>query len=150
MLKLSTPFSTVDGSAKFELGSRTGDRFGREFIYLQGSNSTEAWDTCKFDSAYLAIKAVAGDRGQLGVAQGAVTNNNYGWFLVKGVGTVAANGAVSANTPLYLTAGSGNVDDAIVAGDLIIGMLTDTSGTAGAGQMHAVLSYPFVGSITAA
>ena len=149
-LKLSTPFSAVDGSQKFTLGSTTPDHQGREFIYLQGSDSVASYDVVVYNSAYLATKVAAGNRGQLAIAQGAVVGNNFGWFQIKGLGTVEANGAVAASTPLYLTTGSGNVDDAIGAGNLIIGMLTDTTGTAGAGQMHAMLSYPFVGSITAA
>jgi len=149
-VKLSTPITNVDTSLKLALGTKTDSVPAKEFIYLQGSDSISANDVCVYNSAYLATRAVAGSRGPVAVAQGAVVGSRYGWFQIQGLASVDTNGAVASSKPLFLTAGSGKVDDTAVAGDLIMGMFSDTTGTAGAGVMPALLSYPWAGSLSVA
>ena len=52
-------------------------------------------------------------------------------------------GTVAANKPLYATATAGSVDDAVVSGDMILGMVSKTAnGTPAAGQLIAQISRP--------
>ena len=151
MLKISTPFSQVDTELKFALGSRTSDRSSNEYIYLQGTAGITTDDLVRYDNNFVAQRAIAGLRGPLAVTQGSIVASRYGWCKVKGLANIRANGAIVARVPLFLTAGSGAVDDAIVAGDLILGAFSSVAGTAAAGTMvDAVLSYPFAGSLSVA
>lgn len=151
MLKINTPFSDVDSSQKFALGSRTLDSSSNEYIYLQGTAGVTQYDLVLYDSNYLCKRAVAGDRGPFAVAQGAVLGSKYGWFLIKGRSSIRTNGTVAGNKNLFLTASAGAVDDAIVAGDLILGAFSSVDGISGAGTMtNALFNYPWAGSLSVA
>lgn len=97
-----------------------------EFIYLKGVGSTVRGSLVLIKDDYSTSLAAARDKGALAVAMGAhASTSNYGWYQIKGTGVIAC-GTVAANAPCYL-AGSGTVDDAVVAGDQVLGMRTKTS-----------------------
>jgi hypothetical protein len=95
----------------------------------------------QFDELYVTTRAVAGSRGRMAVAMAAVPANQFGWYQIHGSAQGQANGAVADNAVVYLTAGAGAVDDAVVATDMVIGARFRSS-TGGAGAVTIELNYP--------
>lgn len=135
--------TVVDTEVKHPLGTRAVDEDGNEYIYLLGVASTAAGDAVTYDEAYATTRAVSDAVGPVAVAQAATVASTYGWYLIKGTGTVTTAAAVADNKTLSLTATAGAVDDADAAGDAIIGMWSRSSvGTAG--SITVQLDYPKV------
>lgn len=113
------------------------------FIYLKGVASTAAYDVVVFDlKANTTTRAVAGSRGPAAVAMSANVASQYGWYMIEGSAIVTC-GTAAADKPLYATATAGSVDDAVVSGDMILGMVSKTAnGTPAAGQLVAQISRP--------
>ena len=113
------------------------------FIYLKGVASTAAYNVVVFNEyANTTTRAVAGSRGPAAVAMSANVANQYGWYMIEGSAIITC-GTVSANAPLYATATAGTVDDAVVSGDMILGMVSKTAnGTPAAGQLVAQIARP--------
>lgn len=105
-----------------------------EFIYLKGVASTEQGDLCAYDSkAATTVRSLiggSGSSGPMGVAASANVASQYGWYQVSGATPVKAATA-SANTPAYMSATAGQVDDAISGGNLIDGLFIKAATSAG-------------------
>lgn len=133
----------VDTVLQHPLGSRAYDSDGNEYIYLEGVADTAQYDAVTYDENYATTRSTANAVGCLAVAQAAIVASSYGWYLIKGSGTVNVAAAVTADKQLYLTATAGHLDDADVAGDAVIGMISRTAAT-GEGTVTAQLNFPFV------
>jgi hypothetical protein len=92
-----------------------------EFIYLKGVASTVRGSVVLIKDDFTTSLVTARDKGALAVALSANVASQYGWYQIKGQG-VAACDTTAANAPLYIDGTDGRVDDAVVAGDQIIGM----------------------------
>ena len=142
MIKLTTPLTQIDSSPLYTLGSRTTDKSGNEYIYLKGVASTVAGSAVTYDGSYATALAVANAKGCVAIAMAAIVANKYGWYQIKGVATGISAATVISGAPLYLTATAGELDDAVVAGDLVAGAFAY-----GKGGTHAsctfYLNYPF-------
>jgi hypothetical protein len=132
---------------RHELGTRVrayDSSYGMgEFIYLKGVANTDIGEVVIYDlDAGTTILTVAGSRGPAAVAMSANVADQYGWYQILGAAVVKC-GTVAANAPLYSTATAGSVDDAVVSGDKIDGMVSKTAnGTPSAGFLVAELHYP--------
>ena len=113
------------------------------FIYLKGVASTAAYNVVVYDAyANTTTRAVAGSRGPAAVAMSANVASQYGWYMIEGSAIITC-GTVAADKPLYATATAGSVDDAVVSGDMILGMVSKTAnGTPAAGQLVAQIARP--------
>jgi len=137
--------TSIDTELKHPLGTRAFDVNGNEYIYLTGVASTAAGSFVTFDEAHITILAVANAKGRIAVAMAATVASTYGWYQIYGKNTTAASaGAISDNAVLYLTATAGSVDDADVAGDLIIGAIARSAPTVAASPLTVELNYPYV------
>ena len=143
MIKLHGPLTQVDDSAEYALLTRTQDADGNEYIYLKGVASTVAGSVVTYDEAGQTTLIAANAVGPVAVAMAAIVADKYGWYQVFGSGTAAAAGAVADNAALYISATAGKVDDAVVTGDCIIGMVARAA-IAAAGDLAVQLSYPVV------
>lgn len=145
-----TPAANVDDVQKFAIGTRLKARdplYGEgEFVYLPGVascavGSVVAYNTQASSGTGSTTLAVAATRGPLAVAMAAVIAGNWGWFQVRGAAVVATAGATVADTPAYLTATAGAVDDAVTAGQGVDGMVFKTA-AGGAGTCVAQIADP--------
>lgn len=93
-----------------------------EFIYLKGVASTAVGSWVTIADNHTTALAVADAVGQVAVAMSACVANNYGWYQISGqaAGKVLASFAAT-DGDAYLTATAGSLDDADVAGDLVLG-----------------------------
>lgn len=114
-----------------------------EFIYLKGVASTAVGSCVTFDEAGLTTLAVANAVGQVGTAMSACVADEYGWYQIYGKGVVKCLASMADNKACHLTATAGSIDDAIVAGDLIVGMVSRSAiDTPATGQCYVQLNYP--------
>lgn len=114
----------VHTTLEHPLGTRAVDGDGNIYIYLQGVASTAAGDWVTFDEAHLTTRTAANAVGRVGIAMAAIVASSYGWYQIYGKNTIANVGTSFAdNGKVYLTATAGRIDDAVVAGDLVVGAI---------------------------
>lgn len=131
---------------KYRLGKRIKDRSNNEFIYLKGVTACAAGSVVTFDEAHVTTLTVANAVGRVGVAQAAVdASTKFGWFQIYGKASAKVAALFADNGKLFLTATPGVLDDAVVAGDLVVGAIGRSAVDLGAatGQAYVELNYPF-------
>lgn len=118
----------------------------QKLIYLQGVASTVQGSVVIFDEAYVTTLASANGKGAVAVALAAVdATTEYGWYVIKGKVPAKVLASFADNGNVYLTATAGSVDDATVAGDLVVGAVGRSAiDTPTTGQAYLQLNYPFV------
>jgi|TARA_R110000744_G_scaffold215878_5_gene334693 hypothetical protein len=120
-----------------------------EFIYLKGSASTAVGSVVVYDSDGTTDLAVANDVGDVGLAMAATVASEFGWFQIQGLGVVKGLAGLATAKLCYLTATDGSVDDAVVAGDAISGMVTTSAlDTPSSGLAEVSLNRPFVTNVS--
>lgn len=114
-----------------------------EFVYAKGVASTVVGSVALIDSyAGTTVLTVAGSRGPVGVAMSANVAGQYGWYQVGG-SAVVKTGTVAAAGVGFATATAGQLDDAVVAGDKIDGIVfKSANGTPSAGLAVAQIASP--------
>lgn len=140
------PPNQVDAAALLPLGTVTEDEFGSEFIYLQGIGSTVVGSCVTYNAAGVTALLVANAIGPCAFAMAAILANQFGWYCIKNlVGTCPARAAAAtaANARLFATATPGEIDDAVVAGDMIANCFSITAPGA-QGALVVRCAYPFV------
>lgn len=128
-------FTQIDTTAAYDFGKTfkakdVGDtQYGfAEFQYVKGVANVVAGDACVITGTGALVRITARSKGQVGVAVSALdAATKFGFVQTKGQGVVNS-GDVAAGAQLYATGagGVGTVDDAVVAGDVIVGMSTVT------------------------
>lgn len=117
-----------------------------QFIYAKGAASTVVGSVALISADDFATSlAVAGDKGQLGFAMSINVANQYGWYQIGGKGVFKALAGLVDNVALYLTSTPGSLDDAAVAGDLVINAKSASAvGTPSTGLAEAEILIPSV------
>lgn len=132
----------IDTVQRNPLGATVTTENGNEYIYLAGVASCLALDAVSFNATtYVAVRLAADAVGRVAIAQAAILAANWGWFLVKGFGTVNSDTVAGAGG-LFIDGTTGRVDDASVAGDMIYGMVSTAADTANV--LPVQLCYPYV------
>lgn len=134
--------STIDTTRSASLGLRGVDGSGNEYIYLQGVASTVAGDWVVFDESNATTRLIAGEVGPIAVAMAAVLADQFGWYQIFGVNTIARTDTIAADSALYIDGTTGRADDLGVSGDLIIGAYSMTADTSNVATVFLV--YPHV------
>jgi hypothetical protein len=99
-----------------------------EFILAYGVASLAARDAVRIGAGYATTRTVASIRGIIGVSMAANTSTSaLSWFCVRGQIPVNVAAATAANAPLHVTATPGALDDAVVAGDAVVGAVSVTA-----------------------
>jgi len=115
----------------------------RQYLYLKGVASTVAGSWVTYDSSGNTALLAANAVGNVAIAMAAInTTGKYGWYQVKGAYATAKSDTTAANKALYIDTTSGQVDDAIVSGDLVLNAFSTASDTAGA--LPVYINYPMV------
>jgi len=143
------PIAVADTTQRHTLGtvvSAVDPTYGAgEFIYLQGAATTAvgSWVTYYEDdwtTALLAADAV----GRVAVAMSANVASSYGWYQIKGKAVGKALTGYADNAAVYATATAGSVDDAVVAGDLVMNALGASAvGTPSTGLAEFEIDRPY-------
>lgn len=139
---------TTHGTTQlYKLGHRitcvdtgTTDRGEAEFVYLGGLDSTVAGSLVVIDGSLTAL-AAARTVGSCAVAMSACVTGEFGWYQVRGQAIIASDTAAD-NKQAYIDGTAGQVDDAVVAGDYVLGCRT--MGATDTGQTLCLIMYPKV------
>ena len=115
-----------------------------EFIYLQGIASTVATDLVSYHiDNFVTTRAQANQEGPLALAMSANVASQYGGYQITGLGIATGDTGDVADKPMYLHATAGKISDAIVAGDLIDGMISVSAlDVPSTGKIEVMLSRP--------
>ena len=114
------------------------DRGEAKFVYMGGLDTTAAGNLVFLDGDLTEL-TVANGVGPAAVAMSACPTNSFGWYQLTGQ-AIITSGTVSDNAQMYVTASAGSIDDAIVAGDEVIGCRS--MGASDTGQTLCVILYP--------
>lgn len=123
--------TTVDTTKSWPLGTRCKARdvgstaYGEvELMYLAGGTNVAARSVVTILDDFTTVLVAARAKGAVAVALSALdATTKYGWMVIRGK-AAAASDSVSAAAQCYIDGTSGRVDDAVVAGDFIAGMIT--------------------------
>ena len=148
MIKLITPIDTVDSSEAYAVGTRAILKGGNEYIYLPGVASCAQYDWVSYMTSnglsYGSVTRLTNTAaGQVAIAQGAITNNKYGWFLIKGVGWGNAGEESSSGSVLYSCGTTATVTTVLERYMQIHGAFTIGAGVSG-GTVKVFIRYPFL------
>ncbi len=141
---LGIDFDAVSTTQQFQLGTiaqgtdQSGS-YSAEYQYIKADaiiNQYNAVDIDIDDEATPLTTTISGVKPcQVGVAQVAFADAEYGWVVVSGHGIIGciSGGSAAANVRIYTTGTAGLVDD--VATDVIVGLtLTEAEGDTTAAQ----------------
>lgn len=101
------------------LGTRAFDGLGNEYVYVKAAEALDALEAVTFGLSTLGwdniVNTTNVDEVIVGVAHADFAQDEYGFILHKGVGTVLATDNVTAGAPLFAGANDGLLTE-IVAG----------------------------------
>lgn len=122
---------------------RTAD--GNVYMFLKGVASSSAGSWVTYDENYTTTLLAANAVGPVAIAMGAAVANEFGWFQVYGFNTISKSDTTVADVALYIDGTAGRVDDAVVAGDLVIGANSTAADTANV--LPVWINRPFVTNV---
>lgn len=134
----------------FGLGDRYTDDVGNEYVFVKAGGTIGASNVAVYDEDYEA-NAAANDESDfgalVGVAQAAMTEDDYGWLMVKGITDIQVAASAAANVQLATTTTAGQIDDATGAGTKnLVGIILTTARGSGAGTAPGQVNFPYVGA----
>jgi len=113
--------TVYDDTSKFSLLERVRDEAGNEYIFLEGVLNTAAGNWVSFDGDGATTLLAGNAIGPVGVAMAAIGADSYGFYQIYGYNATTSSDTTAANSALFIDGTAGRVDDAAVAGDLIVG-----------------------------
>lgn len=132
--KIGTKLATTTTDPEFTLGTVTRGSDGSEWVYVQAGEAITQYMTVAIDENFQAVKvttALAAAGHNIGSAQIAFANDDYGWVCTKAPGnvTVLVSADCAADVQLYTTSTAGVLDDTSAGVNLIRGMVLVAAAT---------------------
>jgi hypothetical protein len=138
---------TMTDSTGLALGTEVVAQGGARFVYCHADGAITAGDLVAISDAYEVTRAtialaISGD--QLGFAQVAFADNEYGWIAISGNPLTSANVSATStlNVPIYIGTTSGHISttgsSATIAG---VALMTANASTAVA-SFQAIVTWP--------
>lgn len=154
MIKLITPLTQLDSSAKFTVGSKTITKDGNEYIYLPGVASVVKYDWVTYRTgagpgSYGSVtRLVQNTSGAVAIAQAAIVSNKWGWFQIAGTGWGLTSSTFSSGSALYASGTTGAVDSAVVdRNEILHSLALGTSSGVASGTVLAWIDHPSIHSV---
>ena len=145
----STPSDSTTSDVRFESGVRDHklgiiheDHRGYKWQLVHANGAITQYAAVSIDEAYEATmitNALAATGKPGGVAQVAFSDNDYGWVLRQGQGSVLVLANCAADVGLYTSASAGYLDDGTASLTLISGIVADAS-TSAAGVVPCTIA----------
>lgn len=147
-LTATTAGTTTNGeNAVYTLGTRVTASDGSVWVYVQAGAAITQYSWVAIDENFQAVmgtKALADAGHQVGFAQVAFSDNDFGWVCVHGPGniTVRVLASCAADVQLYTTGTAGALDDTSASQTLLRGVVLVTAATNTASTREAIAVYP--------
>ena len=137
----------VDTSARNPLMSTAFDADGGEYMYLTGVASTGLGSWVTYDELGITALLTANAVGPVAVALAATVASTFGWYCVKSPksGVTGKTDTIADNLAVYIDGTDGRVDDAVVAGDLVMGAYSRSTDSSNLATFQ--IDHPFVNNI---
>ena len=147
---LGVDFTATPDSAEFELGTRVFGSDGTEWVYVQANGAITQYYTVAIDENYQAAHlttALNTTGHQIGFAQVAFADNDYGWIAVRGSNIKATvKASCAADARLFTTTTAGVLDDASAsAAARVYGVVAVTGAATNAAAVEVIASFPRAG-----
>jgi len=138
--------SGVSSTISDTLGNSYDGNDGSKWVFVQANGAILANNYVCIDESFQAVKgtkALVDDGHDVGFAQVAFADNQYGYVMVKGRPQVKTLSLCAADVALYTTATAGVLDDtATTAQTKINGVVLVTANGTGTGDSTAIASWP--------
>lgn len=147
-LTATTAGTTTDGAgAPYALGTRVTATDGSNWVFVQAGAAITQYSWVAIDENFQAVmgtKALADAGHQVGFAQVAFSDNDFGWVAVHAPGniTVRALASCAADVQLYTSGTAGALDDTSASQTLIRGVVLVAAATNTASSREAIAVYP--------
>lgn len=145
----TTAGTTTNGAgAKFRLGQTVLGSDGSRWLYVQAGEAILQYMAVAIDEDYQAVKltkALADAGHQVGFAQVAFADNEFGWVAVHmpGNGSVRVLSACAADVQLYTSGTAGILDDTSASQNLIRGVvITVAASSTAVGWRECIAVHP--------
>lgn len=120
-------------------GTDSSGSLSAEYIYVQANGACAQYAACEVSDGQMTdisvSDATAGTKPlQVAIPQVAFADNEYGWAVISGSGSVlcVSAGAAAPNVRMYLTSSDGILDDVALTNGIIQGLrLTVSEGAVG-------------------
>lgn len=139
--------TTLSTTPLVELGKRVTATDGQQYVYVQASGAIVAGNYVCITEDFQAAKgtkALVDDGEEIGFAQVAFADDEYGFVATKGSNlTVRVLGSCAADVPLYTSGTAGELDDSSTSQTKIDGIvLLTTNATATSANIEALVTWP--------
>jgi hypothetical protein len=124
-------------------GTDSSGSYAAEYKYVKASAAIAQYAVVKIDDDGTAAELDTTTSGveptAVGVAQVAFAQDEYGWVVVSGNGTVQAisGGSAAADVAIYTTTTAGHVDDVSSNSDKILGLKLTSAESGGVATFYA-------------
>lgn len=138
---LATAYSTA---APSPVGTIVKDANGGEYIMLVAGEGIAVNQFVSFDENFVALKLAANAVGGVANCLVTLTTGQWAWFMYStpAAGVTGSCDTIAADKPCYIDATAGRVDDAVVTGDLVCGLISRTADTSNLATFQ--MTRPFV------
>lgn len=137
----------VDATPQFPVGTIVNTNDGGQAMYVQSTTSAlSTYAAVSIDANGLATMLTttnAATSPRIGFAQTSIATGAYGWVALGGTVLVNCAAQCAPNVNIYTTATPGVLDDAVVSGGYIAGLVVTTT-ISNATATTAVCQYPHV------
>jgi hypothetical protein len=143
---IGVALGNTDTSAQFKVGTTVNLDDGGQAVYVQAASAVSQYDAVAVlgDNTVVPITTTnSADSKAVGFAQAAIAAASYGWVQIGGKPVVKLAASCAPSVPLYTTATAGTLDDAVVSGGLVAGIVA-LSTASGATALTCVAGYPHV------
>lgn len=143
---LGIDLDAVSTTQEFQLGTivvgtDSSGSYSAEYIYVQANGAVAQYAVCEVSDGQLTDISVSDATAntkplQVAIPQVAFADNEYGWAVISGNGTVkcVSAGGAAADVKIYLTASDGVVDDVALTNGVVQGLRLTQTETAGGSQ----------------
>jgi hypothetical protein len=142
----SPSLSDTQTSPSVKVGTTVNLDDGGQAVYVQAAStvSTYAAVSVLVDNTVVPLTTTnSANSKAVGFAQVSIASASYGWVQIGGKPRVSVATACQPNVPLYTTATPGVLDDAVVSGGLVAGLVATTS-AASASAVTCIAGYVHV------
>jgi hypothetical protein len=143
---IGVALNNTDSSPSFAVGTTVNLNDGGQAMYVQASADVAQYNavSVRVDNTVVSLTTTNSANSKVvGFAQASIASAYYGWVQIGGKPVVKLAASCLPNVPLYTTATAGTLDDAVVSGGLVAGLVA-TSTASGATSLTCVAGYPHV------
>lgn len=136
-----------DRGNQFAVGTRVTATDGSEWVYVHAGAAITRYSWVAIDENFEAVmgtKTLADAGHNVGFAQVAFSDNDFGWVCVNAPGnqSVRVLASCAADVQLYTSATAGALDDTSASQTLIRGVVLVTAATNTASTRECIAAYP--------